>query len=429
MGHHRRSTGLLALALALGSAPPALAETLTVWTRIPEEAAKVFFDTFEKAHPDIDLQVEYIPGGKNHINKLVAAVAAGTPPDVTTIDVIATERFAQLKAFKPLDELMASDAELRADLFPQGPLATGRDGDKQYALPFGGEASVVAFNKGMFKERGLDPDRPPATWEAFSEAAQKLTFDRDGDGKPDVYGIFLNPAQPSLATFYWLPYFWMAGGEVNDRNAKTFTFASDAGEKALSFFMDLHLEYDAVPPSAIGAAGTADSLQEFLQGRVAMTFAGAEVLRRAPRDAPSIELGLMPHPTPAAGMPSTSFAGGDNVAIAANISETKLPAAVTLMKFLVSLDGQRLWRESRYFLPVRDEVLTDAFYDDHPLDRLMATAFQGAHAPPQTNHYVEVQQYLRDGFEEVAHGLAEPVDVLAEAQNRANALVKRTGMP
>src|SRR5690606_9628337 len=71
---------------------------LNVWTRLPRETAEVFFKTFEELNPDIKINAEYIPGGKNHINKLVAAVAAGQAPDVSTLDVIATEQFAHFGA-------------------------------------------------------------------------------------------------------------------------------------------------------------------------------------------------------------------------------------------------------------------------------------------------------------------------------------------
>lgn len=71
---------LLGLALLL-LAVPAYAQpvTLTIWTRLPQEVTAVFLDNFHKLHPDIDVHVENIPGGKNHINKLMAAVAAGSP--------------------------------------------------------------------------------------------------------------------------------------------------------------------------------------------------------------------------------------------------------------------------------------------------------------------------------------------------------------
>ena len=405
----------------------AFAGNLTVWTRLPAEGAKPIFDAFEKAHPDIKLDVEYIPGGKNHINKLIAAVAANTPPDFTTLDVIATEAFAGLGALKPLDDIIASRKGLALDQFPKGPVKTGQVEGKQYALPFGGDGSFVVYNKAIFKERGLDPDKPPRTWDEFTAAAKQLTFDRNGDGTPDVYGMLFVPSIPSLATFHWLPYLWMAGGEVIDRDKSEFVFAGEPGAKALGYLMDLHLKAHAVPPSAIGAAGDTDYLVDFLQGRVAMTFAGGGITQRARRDAPNLELGIMPHPSPNAATPSTSFSGGDNVAIMAGIPDDRLQDATTLLEWLVSKEGQSQWLETRYFRPVRLDMLNDPHFAANPLEKAALEAYFSAHEPPVTSHYVEVQQYLRDAFESVSFGMADPATALGTAQQRANALILRTG--
>jgi multiple sugar transport system substrate-binding protein len=420
---------LIGAALLAFTTPTVAAETLTVWTRITQEGVKPFFEEFQKQNPDIQLQVEYIPGGKNHINKLVAAVAAGTPPDVVTLDVIATEGMCRLNALMPLTDLVNSNSKLAEQNFPSGPLGTGRCNGTLYALPFGGDGSFIAYNKGYFKERGLDPEQPPKTWDEFTAIAKKLTFDRNGDGRPDVYGFHFIPSQPSLTTFYWLPYFWMSGGAFNDRDKKAFTFDSEAGERALSFLMNLHLEHKAIPPSDVGAAGTTDPLIEFLQGRAAMSFASNNIIGRVARDAPTLEIGIMPHPTPSASTPTTTFSGGDNVAIMRAIPKEKLPAAVKLMEYLVSVEGQRAWQTTKYFLPVRRELLNDEYYSERPLDRKAFEIYLTAHEPPVTAHYVEVQQYLRDAFEEVAFGVSKPKEALEKAAQRGDALIKRTGLP
>jgi multiple sugar transport system substrate-binding protein len=419
---------IIAAALVAALMPGlAMAETLTVWTRIPEAGAKPFFDAFEKANPDIHLQVEYIPGGKNQINKLVAAVAAGTQPDAVTLDVVATEQFAGLDSLLALDPVIAKDKNLSPDLFPAGPAATGRYKDKTYALPFGGDVSFVVYNRALFKERGLDPDHPPATWDAFAEAARKLTFDRSGNGKPDVYGFLFVPSQPWLTTFYWLPYFWMAGGHFSDPAKLSFTFDDAAGVKALDFLMNLHLKDHAVLPSAIGAAATTDGLLPFLQKSVAMAFAGPSDIARIGRDAPDLDVGVMPHPSPTSEVRHTSFSGGDNVAIMKAIPEAKLPAAIKLIEWLTSVEGQRTWYQTGYFIPVRKELLDDPYYQKFPLKKAALQAYLDAHEPPVTSHYTEVQQMLRDAFEQVAFGMASSQDALTEAARRATALAKRTG--
>jgi multiple sugar transport system substrate-binding protein len=168
----------------------------------------------------------------------------------------------------PLDALVAAHPELSPDQFSPGQVNTGKFDGKLEALPFGGDVSVIYYNKDMFRARGLDPDKPPRSWEQVTAAAQKLTQ------APDVYGFEIYPGYPTMTTFYGLPYLWMAGGEVIDPLKKMFAFNSDAGVRALTFLSDLHLKYHALLPSAIGKTGDADVLLDFRQKRVAMTFGG-----------------------------------------------------------------------------------------------------------------------------------------------------------
>ncbi|HEY4202607.1 MAG TPA: ABC transporter substrate-binding protein [Devosiaceae bacterium] len=421
---------VLTTALPLG-ALPALADdtTLSVWTRLTEASGKPMFDAFEKAHPDIKLDVQYIPGGKDEINKLVAAVAAGNAPDVAALDVVATEQFARLEALRPLDDIIAKNPKLSLDLFPAGAVKTGQFDGKQYALPFGGDASAVVYNKKLFREVGLDPENPPKTWDEFIATAQKLTFDRDKDGTTDVYGFSFVPSQAWLTTYYWLPYFWMAGGQFNDRDALKCTFNDAGGVKALTYLMDLNSKYHVISEADIGAQASNDDELAFLQGRVAMLFDGAAINARIARDAPDFELGVMQHPSPDANTPSTSFGGGDNIVVMDNIDDAKVPAATTLLEFLTSPEGQKIYEQTSAYTPVRKEVAGDDFYKSHPNSKAFLDAFLNAHEPPRTSHYVEVQQYLRDAFSSVAFGQATPQDALNTAAQRCDDLVARTKLP
>lgn len=412
--------GLLLLLCAGAQAQPV---TLTVWTRLPQEVTAPFFEGFRKRHPEITLQVENIPGGKNHINKLMAAVAAKAPPDVTTLDVIGTSQFATVGALMPLDGLIAQHASLAPDQFSAGQVQTGLFDGKHGALPFGGDVSAIYYNRDLYRAAGLDPDKPPRTWAEFTDVAKRLTAPR---GR---YGFQIFPGFPTTTTFYGLPYLWMAGGEVLDPKTNLYAFNSAAGARALGYLADLHLKHRVLLPSAIGKTGDADVLLDFRQKRVAMTFGGAAQVAQLDRQPVDFDLGVFQHPTPTADVPSTSFVGGDNVAIMSSIPKEKLPAAILLVEYLTSAEGQRHWWASKGLLPVRKDMLADPYYEMHPLEKALLAAYVSGHEPPRTSHYVEMQQLLRDAYQEVFLGQASPQDALNEAAAQANAVIKRTGRP
>ena len=57
---------------------------------------------------------------------------------------------------------------------------------KIWGLPTDMQSIVLFYNTRLFKEAGLDPDRPPASWEELVHYGQKLTK-QEGAGlaKPD----------------------------------------------------------------------------------------------------------------------------------------------------------------------------------------------------------------------------------------------------
>src|SRR5260370_33341114 len=80
---------------------------------------------------------------------------------------------------------------------------------KFYAVPFQRSTPVMYYNKDAFAEAGLDPEKPPVTWDELANAAQKLTA-REGD-RVTRWGLEL-----PLEAFNWFYYalFYATVGEV-----------------------------------------------------------------------------------------------------------------------------------------------------------------------------------------------------------------------
>lgn len=70
-----------------------------------------------------------------------------------------------LSDYMPAEELAQLPEDQAKETFWDG---------KQWGWPFYQLGNVFAYNKTMFKEAGLDPETPPATWEEFIDACEKL---------------------------------------------------------------------------------------------------------------------------------------------------------------------------------------------------------------------------------------------------------------
>ena len=78
-------------------------------------------------------------------------------------------------------------------------MENSQTGGKTWGIPFQRSTIVLYYNKELFKEAGLDPNKPPANWKEMAEYAQKLTK-RDASGKVTQWGVQI----PSSGFPYWL---------------------------------------------------------------------------------------------------------------------------------------------------------------------------------------------------------------------------------
>lgn len=82
------------------------------------------------------------------------------------------------KAYVPLNKLTKNPSPQLARNHFLAPIAAfyrSRNGDTNLpSLPFTASSVVLFYNKNAFKAAGLDPEKPPKTWEEFEVMAEKL---------------------------------------------------------------------------------------------------------------------------------------------------------------------------------------------------------------------------------------------------------------
>ena len=81
---------------------------------------------------------------------------------------------------------------------------------RSYVLPFVLDLSMLFWNKDLFHEAGLDPEKAPATLEEFAAAAKAI----QALGKPDTYGTATGLNCGGCLVFTWFPCIWAAGDQV-----------------------------------------------------------------------------------------------------------------------------------------------------------------------------------------------------------------------
>lgn len=142
-----------------------------------------------------------------------------------------------------------------------------------YGLPHTAYGLGLLYNRRLFEEAGLDPDRPPETWDAVREDARRIQEALGVDG-------FNLRNEGGLGGWMLTAMMVSRGGEaeVQEDGVWLATYNNDATVAALRWLHALRWE-DGSTTDEIDTWGTYPMAVDFAEGRVAMTLADAGMLR------------------------------------------------------------------------------------------------------------------------------------------------------
>ncbi len=229
---------------------------------------------FEAKHPGLTAELDN--GSAGYADKLSAATAGGSPPDVFWFDPALFLEYARRGFLLDLAPLIKRDKYDLADFYERA-LAQYEWQGKRYGMPKDFPARGMYFNQNVFQDNGI---ALPAvtyadngwTWDRFLDAAQKLTRDRNGVTN---YGWTMGNGFRE-----WMVWVYANGGEFVNKDATECLLHEPAAVDALQLLQDLRTKYRFMPTPADTQAGAT-----FAQGRVAMIESGPFNIGNLRRDA------------------------------------------------------------------------------------------------------------------------------------------------
>lgn len=262
--------------------------TVTLWNRIFEDYNREYFEAmgeeFNETNDTIYLNQEFVPGDAWD-EKMKSAQAAGTAPDIYLLNYGPIPYYAKDGLILPLDDLIPQDAW--EDLYDNVKEMISYDG-KYYAYPQLVEPAIVLYyRKDLFEQAGLDPNRPPRTWDEFIEYGKKLTTG-------DVFGSGF----PGFGGDSWSMWGWMlnAAGHwpISDDWSKA--TVTDQGFVDLTNFIKTLYDEGIVPEQPLAGY---NEIRPFGEGSLAMTFCGSWAIGQLKKDYPELVdvVGVAPAPT------------------------------------------------------------------------------------------------------------------------------------
>jgi multiple sugar transport system substrate-binding protein len=160
---------------------PATLEFFHEWdgvrTRIVEEMAA----DFHALHPHITVKPT-LTRGSISMDKIFAAFVGGSPPDVANVTTTTGVVWAAKGALRWLDDLLKRDRLNTDQMMYKAAAEMLRLQGKHFGLPqtVAGVDPILMYNRRLFTQVGLDPAKPPKTWQEVEQATAKLTL-REGD--------------------------------------------------------------------------------------------------------------------------------------------------------------------------------------------------------------------------------------------------------
>ena len=132
---------------------------------------------FNASQSDYKVVAVFKGGYADSMTAAVAAYRSGKAPDIVQVFEVGTATMmAAGKAIKPVYEVMA-EAHEKFDPKAYMPAVASYYSDTKgrlISMPFNSSTPVFFYNKDAFKKAGLDPNKPPKTWDEVQEAALKL---------------------------------------------------------------------------------------------------------------------------------------------------------------------------------------------------------------------------------------------------------------
>lgn len=224
-----------------------------------------YADDFAKIRPDVRVKPVYAGNYDDTIAKAITAFKGGHAPPLAMLGAIQVYTLIDLDAIVPFDEVAKSDEDKKwlTSFFPAF-LANGNVEGHCWSIPFQRSTAVLYYNKDAFKEVGLDPEKPPATWDEQVAMSRKLVK-KSGD-HTERWGVQI----PATGGTYWLYQALAieAGQQLMNKDGTAVYFNSPGSVEALNYWVDLSKQGVQAP----GVINWGVTPNDFIAGRTAMMW-------------------------------------------------------------------------------------------------------------------------------------------------------------
>lgn len=284
---------------------------------------------FNKKYPNVTIDGKSTPGQCEEPARFTAALKAKSQPDVfytyfTDLQqVLDNDGAADITAYvtdKTVPALKDIDTNVLDVLRKDG---------KLYGLPTSNYRMGLLINRKLFTQAGLDPNKPPTTWEEVRTAAKAIAGVGKGVSGYGEYSAQNTGGWHYTATMYGL------GGEIVSTDGTKAAFNTDLGKQIVQNLHDMRWTDNSMGQTQLLKWGdlqkqmAADKLGMFLAAPDDITY----MVQQLGADYANFGMGPIP------GGKATLF-GGNDYMIKKGSSPDKIKAAIAWLNFKTLTPGK-----------------------------------------------------------------------------------------
>ncbi|MBN2406512.1 MAG: ABC transporter substrate-binding protein [Elusimicrobia bacterium] len=405
------------------------------WTGFEKEAMQKVVDKFNDSQDMI--YVDMLPVSAID-QKLIVATASGVPPDLAGVWTKTVPTLADKGAITDLTEFCREAGIGQDDFIPFiWELITHRG--RVWAMMTTPATIGFYWNKRLFREAGLDPNKPPKTIDELDVYSDKLTvFEHKETGKRYTYYelvqklggqeeateyIKLNNLPMIQAGFLpsepgWWPWLWgyFFGGTMFEAPDKITANQKENIEayKWIQTYIKKYGEYN-VKKFSSGFGSFSSPQNAFLSGKIAMELQGVWLYNFIDKYSPGMQWGAAAMPTKDKEHYGMAMCEGDVLIIPQGAKCVK--EAFEFIKFLTKPENMELLcSEQRKFSPLSE--VTPGFYSQHkhPYIRVFRKLAENKYtfSFPRTGIWTEYNRDLTEAYHRIWLGGENPEKVLNE---------------
>ena len=173
-------------------------ENIVFWHAMSGEGQKTlekivndYNNSQDKVHVDAIFQGSY----EEAIVKFKAVSGTKEAPNLVQMNDISTSFMYRSGAIIPMSDFIEKDSNFDENKLEDVLLNYYRINDKLYSMPFNSSTAILLYNKDVFKEVGLDPEKAPTSYKEVEDFSRKLVK-KNSNNVVDRYGF-------SIISYAW----------------------------------------------------------------------------------------------------------------------------------------------------------------------------------------------------------------------------------